>query len=429
MDEVEQLTQDQLRRLQEMQPASISPAAANDADGILLSALKALDRDDFVKYVEECRFRAGDVIFREGDHGDAMYLLWSGKLAVVKGSLHDPVEILLRGPGDSIGEMAIFNRKPRSASLVALEDSRLLKVLHSNIQALIMQQPIIGINMLSQLSERLRQARNSSSANKQQQQKLAKQLMDLRHQYAQLELTQRAWQETSDLIIHDLRNPLANMNIVFQMLEVMLPPDVIAANADLLDIARSANVRMRRLVDSMLDMRRIESGVLQPNVSFADLRFLVDESLQENQFGLERRNIQVTVRLPQQLPPIPCDEILIGRVLNNLVDNAIKYMPEGGRLEISAEVEPDFVRIAVSDDGPGIEPDHRERIFDRFAQASEEGARPQGFGLGLAFCKVAVAAHNGRIWVEPNEGGVGSRFIFTLPLKYEDVAGEKEERD
>lgn len=418
-EETKRLSSQALTRLQQMVPVSISSAAREGTSNLFLSALKSLDRSQLADYVEECRFQQGDVIFTEGDIGDAMYLIWSGKLAVVKGPLSDPVEVLHRGPGDTVGEMALLNKKPRSASLVVLEVARLLRVAHDRMREMILKNPTIGINMLSQLSERLRQARNDSSINRKQNRALLSQLSELRDENARLVSLDQARQETIDLIIHDLRNPLANMNIVLQMLDVMLPADVLSENRDLLDIARAANGRMQRLVDSLLDMRRIENGMLEPDISFVSLPHLIDLVLQENQFGLERRHIHVDVTVPESLPPIPLDEILIGRVLHNLMDNAVKHMPEGGHLEINVVPQGDVIQIHVCDDGPGIDPENRELIFERFSQVSADKERKYGFGLGLAFCRQAVEAHNGRIWVEPKEAESGSRFVFTLPVEHQ----------
>ncbi|OQA14110.1 MAG: Adaptive-response sensory-kinase SasA [Chloroflexi bacterium ADurb.Bin360] len=99
------------------------------------------------------------------------------------------------------------------------------------------------------------------------------------------------------------------------------------------------------------------------------------------------------------------------------MDNAIKYTPQGGDICVAAVLGTSQVQVSMTDTGPGIPEPERQRIFERFAQVqSDSAARRRGFGLGLAFCKLAIEAHGGVIWVEPGPGGVGSRFTFTLPL-------------
>ncbi|HZY41170.1 MAG TPA: ATP-binding protein, partial [Anaerolineae bacterium] len=106
----------------------------------------------------------------------------------------------------------------------------------------------------------------------------------------------------------------------------------------------------------------------------------------------------------------------IGRVLTNLLDNALKFTPAGGQITVLTErwaADPAFVRCAVRDTGPGIPPEFRTRIFERFAQLPDQSGRRRGTGLGLSFCHLAVEAHGGQIWVDTAPGG-GSEFSFTV---------------
>ncbi|MCA9926628.1 MAG: ATP-binding protein, partial [Anaerolineales bacterium] len=109
------------------------------------------------------------------------------------------------------------------------------------------------------------------------------------------------------------------------------------------------------------------------------------------------------------------DADMLGRVLANLIDNALKHLLEHGVLTIEVQPFDTFYQISVMDNGVGIEPEDRDRIFLPYAQLADERKRGRGFGLGLAFVSRAVAAHNGRVWVESGDDGVGSKFVFTLP--------------
>jgi signal transduction histidine kinase len=117
------------------------------------------------------------------------------------------------------------------------------------------------------------------------------------------------------------------------------------------------------------------------------------------------------------LPEVEADMDMIHRVLINLLENAIKYTPADGRITISARKEEEHVLIEVSDSGPGIATSDQQRIFEKYARI-RRGSRSKGIGLGLAFCRLAVEAHGGKIWVE-SEPGQGSSFLFTLPLRVE----------
>ena len=124
----------------------------------------------------------------------------------------------------------------------------------------------------------------------------------------------------------------------------------------------------------------------------------------------------MVVDLPEALPTASADRDKIERVVTNLVDNAVKYTPNGGQITLAARAEAEHLLLSVTDTGPGIPEEQRQRIFERFAQVKGDTRARRGFGLGLAYCRLAVEAHGGRIWVEPGPGGVGSRFAFTLPI-------------
>ncbi|HQN42545.1 MAG TPA: ATP-binding protein [Anaerolineaceae bacterium] len=125
--------------------------------------------------------------------------------------------------------------------------------------------------------------------------------------------------------------------------------------------------------------------------------------------------VELRVELPADLPPVLIDEEKIGRVLANLLDNAIKYTPPEGHVTISARQQNGQVAVMVTDTGPGIPAGERERVFERFAQVPGEGQKRRGFGLGLTFCRLTVEAHGGTIHVEAGPNDVGSRFVFTVP--------------
>lgn len=414
------LTREELSALTDAQPTMLM---ASPSGLPLLNLLASLDRESLSQIMTEQHCQPGEVIFREGDSGDAAYLIWSGWVAVVKGDFATPTILGYRGPGEIIGEMALLEDQPRSASVVALENLRLLRIGRENFHHLLDSAPTISQSIMATLSTRLRESDNIRNATLQAGRQLAQQVLALESEKQQLLESQRIRQETSDLIIHDLRSPLSAISGVLNMLEVVLPPDVLQANRELLEIARSACGRMQRLTDCLLDVARLEAGERALQLAPVNLSGLVAGVASRLTLALQNRHVTLSCPIPPDLPAVMADEDMIDRVLTNLIDNAMKYSPRGGEITLTAGVAGDLVQISVTDEGPGIPPDERQRIFERFAQVSGErpaGSR-RGFGLGLTFCKLAVEAHGGRIWVEPGENDVGSRFIFTLPY----ATGEK----
>jgi len=143
---------------------------------------------------------------------------------------------------------------------------------------------------------------------------------------------------------------------------------------------------------------------------------LVSELMVEYTVLANNNNVIIRNDIPNHLPAIRADQDKLIRVITNLVDNAIKFSPQGGHVVISAEAGASkFLNITVSDSGPGVPQDYREKIFERFVQVPGKHIQRRGTGLGLAFCRLTVEAHGGRIWVDSNPNG-GSIFTFSMPI-------------
>ena len=390
---------------------------ASAPDAYFLELLASVDRDILNTLMSEERYAPGEVLFQEGDAGDAMYLLRSGRAAVIKGEFEQPIILGYRGPGEIIGEMALLEQRPRSASIIAVDDVRALKIKRRNFQELLSYKPEISLSVMATLSSRLRAADNARDENIQTGRQLTRQVSDLKSEKQQLLEAQQLREETGNFIIHDLRNPLGIINGVIQMLEMVLPEDVLDENHELLDAGKASAGHMHRLVESLLDVSKMEAGEDQIEPAPTDLRRLIARAIQRVTPEMTLSGITLTTEIEEELPQqVMLDGEKIDRVLTNLLDNAIKYTPSKSKIQVIAERRGDQLAIAVDDSGPGIPPEERERIFERFAQVKGRRARRRGFGLGLTFCQLAVEGHGGRIWVEPGADGVGSRFIFTLPL-------------
>ncbi len=224
--------------------------------------------------------------------------------------------------------------------------------------------------------------------------------------------TERLRSSLLSSVSHDLRTPLGVITGATGTLlqhEQYLAPE---ARRDLLQSAHEEAERLNRLVGNLLDMTKLSSGTLHPNKEWHPLDEVVGVALDRVAPRLDGR--EITVELPFELPPLPIDAVLIGQVLINLLENAIKYTPSGTPLQISACATTSAVEITVADRGPGIPLSERAHVFDKFYRI-EPNRSDGGAGLGLAICRGVVESHGGRIWVDDREGG-GAVFRFSVPL-------------
>jgi signal transduction histidine kinase len=400
--------------------AAPSPAAKSADSGLsapFLNQLATAGRELLSKLMTEQHYLPGQVIFKEGDLGDAMYIIWSGRAAVIKGDFQSPTILGYRGAGDIVGEMALLENQPRSASIVALEELRALRVIRKDLEAMLNSNPSLGLSILSTLSARLRAADDARKDSVRFESQLIKEVSTLKTEKQKMLELEQLRQDTIDLIVHDLRHPISSLFGAIKIMEMVLPEEVLQANQQLLNIANLNCQHLQLMVDSLLDAARIEAGEAQLKLSSTDLAKLISEAVTRASISADMENITIRPAVPETLPEIIMDAEKIDRVLSNLLNNAVKFTPVGGTVMITAEVQQDKLLVNVIDSGPGIPPEDRERIFDRFAQLSGNQPRMGGFGLGLAFCRLAIEAHGGRIWVESGDGGVGSQFKFVLPLK------------
>lgn len=220
--------------------------------------------------------------------------------------------------------------------------------------------------------------------------------------------------DLTSMIFHDLRSPLGNVISSLEVLHASLPAEDEALQS-VLGIALRSSRRLSRLVESLLDLGQLEAGKAVLHKAPAAIGTLIVEAVEEVLPVAEAKGHLLQFAFaPGDLPQINMDADMIRRVLINLLENAIKYTRSGGRIIVSARPQPAQVLISVADTGPGIPAAEHQRIFEKFSRIQEDG-RPKGLGLGLAFCRLAIDAHNGRIWVESQEGQ-GSTFLFTLPV-------------
>lgn len=180
-------------------------------------------------------------------------------------------------------------------------------------------------------------------------------------------------------------------------------------------IAREC-ARLRRLVDQLRQVARYEAGTQPLDRAPLQLATLAEETLAVLQPELARKGVGARSAVPHNLPPVYADADRLTEVLLNLLDNALRHVQPGGAIEVAAALDGPFVRVSIADNGPGISPDERQRVFDRFYRADKSrSSATGGSGLGLAIVRALVEAHGGTIRVDERPGG-GARFTFTLPV-------------
>ncbi|GII31937.1 sensor histidine kinase [Planotetraspora mira] len=244
---------------------------------------------------------------------------------------------------------------------------------------------------------------------------LAVERAQLREQALRAGLTEEVERLARTLVAavsHDLRAPLASIKASSSTLaDPQLGSGLDGGARHELSVLIDTQVdRLAALVTNLLDMSRVQAGVLQPRAGITRLHDLVDTVLADLPLG--RRNRPPILDLPDDLPLIDVDVVLIARVLTNLLENATRHAPKDSPITIAARpTDPTAITVSVTDHGPGVSPDRRSEIFGLFIRRHGDS----GSGLGLAIAKTFIDAHRQRIWVEDAPGG-GARFCFTLPI-------------
>jgi len=230
----------------------------------------------------------------------------------------------------------------------------------------------------------------------------------------ELEQLLRERDETLRIISHDLRNPLQTIALTAASLDK--PHLVDADRAPLHEIIKRSAAGMNRMIQDLIDHATIEQGRGLPlNPQRHEAECLVKEVCEMAKIQAEAKAVDVRHEVHGNAP-VFVDRDRLSQVLTNLVDNALKFTPQGGAILVKSKVTDHEVEFSVSDTGPGIRESDQSRIFEPYWQA--ESTRQLGIGLGLAIAKSIVEQHGGRIWVESAEGR-GSRFVFTIPAKPE----------
>ncbi len=234
----------------------------------------------------------------------------------------------------------------------------------------------------------------------------------IHRQHAELARLMRLQEDLAHMLVHDLRGPLTSIAGYTSLLSERR--DIPAVVGPELAAIRNQVGRAERLLTDLLLTAKLDQGRLQPQRTHSDMARLARDAVDAAQAAAHLRDVTLELEVREPVD-VSVDESLVIRVLDNLVSNALKFSPRGGRVRVSATPRSgDYTsELRVSDQGPGIAPEYREMVFDKFGVVEVREKAGLQLGLGLAFCKLAVEAHGGRIWVAPAEPR-GSTFVMQI---------------
>lgn len=224
--------------------------------------------------------------------------------------------------------------------------------------------------------------------------------------------------EFTSTVSHELRTPLASIKTAIDLVIKRMVGDINAEQQDILERAKRNVDRLKRLIDDILDLMKIESGRLQMNFQSHDLVRVVQDAVEFHKPFAQSRGLALTLEPDPTVAPFVFDSDRITQVMNNLLNNAIKFTPQGGvTVKIENHIQGNHALVSIKDTGKGISEEDLPKLFRKFQQLESATENQEGgTGLGLAICKEIVTRHAGKIWAE-SRPGEGSTFSFLLPLE------------
>ena len=282
---------------------------------------------------------------------------------------------------------------------------------------------VITALVVGQLSSRARSRARQAEEQKIEIEKLYRELERTYREANEAELLRRSEKLKTalvDAVTHDLRTPLTSIKASATTLLGEFSPSTPGSGLDreaqqeLLEVIDEEADRLNRFVEEMMELAQIEAGRLSLHPRSTSAHDIVEAALDRAAGILKHHRMEVTIEY--QIPALQVDAASISEVVFSLLDNAAKFSPANTLIHLSADKEgASCVRFMVEDEGAGIAPEARQRIFEKFFREHPVKSQRPGFGMGLAIAKGLVEAHGGRIWVETSRNGHGSCFVFTVP--------------
>jgi signal transduction histidine kinase len=369
-------------------------------------------------------FARDDVIVRQGEAGDSVFVLGAGAAeALLEAAEGIEVSLALMRPGEVFGEMGVLERRPRSATVRAREPSVVLEIHAPQFRALIEDHPELEFRLLVTMSARLRNTNEKlDDLRAGLERRVEERTRELGALNEKLEASNARLRHLDQLksdfvsdVSHELRAPLTSIYGYVDYLLEGLEGELNPAQKDFLTRVHLNTERLIRLINDLLDLARIEAGHADLCVRSLPLPEVAAEVIEELRPFARDKDIDLALEASSPHLCVSADRDKVHRILLNLAHNAVKFTPSGGRVRVTVTARGDgTVVTAIRDTGEGIAPEERARVFEKFYQVGTRGGAGKGSGLGLTITKKLVELQGGRIRVE-SAPGQGTEFCFTLP--------------
>lgn len=403
----------------------INKTQTYDKIALLQLAFQGLDEaelQEMADLTELKTYPAGHVLCREDAFEDVFYIIADGKVEVTKKTIEGEAERVLRigGRGDMVGEMALIQNAARAATVKAVVETTVLEMEKQDFETILSRSPRMAIDIIRITLDRIR-------ANDQ------KMIADLQHTNQVLRQLDRNKLEFIQVAAHELRTPLTVLKGYVKMLASFPSITENDTLGNVLGGVLKGADRMHEVVNLMLDVTRIDADTVKLKFAPVPLKRLINDLVKEFVEAAERPILIATQHAEESLT-LSGDPSLIYKALYQLLVNAIKYTPDGGRVTITTRpVMMDYtipaVEIAIRDTGIGLDAEHHELVFEKFYQVGSVDLHSSGKttfkgggpGLGLAIVKGVARAHGGKTWVESaghdEVNFTGSTFYLQLPIE------------
>jgi signal transduction histidine kinase len=365
--------------------------------------IKPAEVEELISNCQVKSYPEGTVLCRENASEEIFYMILEGEVRVSK-LLNSMENRLLKtlSPGDFFGEMALIHNAPRAATVIATTPVVVLELDKKAFDHVLERSTSVALAMVREISHRLRENDDLAIED------LRIRASELAQAYQKLAEQELARRDFLTNVAHELRTPLMTASGYLQLLQKgAVPGEQLKTAVD--TVERNVH-QIVALVNDILFLQEMDLVLseFQP-VDMGEISRTVIEKYKQKAAD---RNIALTLRGDQNLPTIPGDARSLERALTSLVDNAIKFSPHGGDVEVRLNAGRDQMLVIVEDHGIGISPEARPRIFDRFYHLERHGNNLfGGIGLGLAIARQVIEQHNGTLDVESTPGK-GSRFMM-----------------
>ncbi len=408
-------------------------SSAQEKVALLKMAFTGLDGDELYEMADLsrfCSYSADHTVCHEGEYENTFYIVADGKVVITQKTNDSGGERILRlgGQGDIIGEMALIQSVPRSASVRTTTECTMLEIGKKDFEVILTRNPRMAMDITRITLDRLRA--NDKMA-----------IKDLQKTNKVLRQLDRNKLEFIQIAAHELRTPLTVLKGYVDMLHAFSDIEESDAFRSMLaGISKGAD-RMHEVVNTMLDVTRIDKNILNLASAPVLVKLVIFDIVVSLEKNLDERNIEIIIDHIDDMPNIYADPSMIEKALYHLIVNAIKYTPDGRKItivtrRIMLENEIPGIEIAIKDMGIGIDEEHHQLIFEKFYQvgsvalhsSGKTAFKGGGAGLGLAIVQGVAQAHGGKIWVESDgcdeDNYPGSTFYLQLPINAPREEGE-----